>query len=266
MYAMSCGERSSRQIEDRTRVDAAFRIASGNQFPDHSTLCRFRQRTGGEDGTLEDLFTKVLYVSAVAGLGRLQVISVDGYKIWATRRRRPTGPWRWLRKLYPQVLAEAAAADGNCGCESHGHGEAAGGCGCCAQGMLPGLRLEAGSAARRMGWRVPGGADRGRPGDLEAVREPEDAARRQQAEAYLAKARAGQAPPGRVPQEAAVTVAEIALEQATAVHRPGATRTTSGSRPPPAAACWSKQSETGVSSGSGGSGAYGLRCWRYQRD
>ena len=35
MYAMSCGERSSRQIEDRTRVDAAFRIASGNQVPDH---------------------------------------------------------------------------------------------------------------------------------------------------------------------------------------------------------------------------------------
>src|ERR1035437_9369825 len=83
MYAMSCGERSSREIEDRTRTDAGFRVASGNQFPDHSTLCRFRQRAGGEDGPLEDLFTQVLYVCAVAGLGRLRVISVDGSKIWA---------------------------------------------------------------------------------------------------------------------------------------------------------------------------------------
>ena len=68
MYAMSCGVRSSREIEDHTRVDAGFRVASGNQFPDHSTLCRFRQRTGGEDGPLEDLFTQVLYVCAVAGV------------------------------------------------------------------------------------------------------------------------------------------------------------------------------------------------------
>ena len=37
--------------------------------------------------------------------------------------------------------------------------------------------------------------------------------------AYQAKARAGQAPPGRVPEEAAVTVAEIALEQATAAQQ-----------------------------------------------
>ena len=68
MYAMSCGERSSREIEDRTRTDAGFRIASAGQSPDHSTLCRFRQRTGEEDGPLEDLFTQVLYVCAVAGL------------------------------------------------------------------------------------------------------------------------------------------------------------------------------------------------------
>ena len=220
MYAMSCGERSSRQIEDRTRVDAAFRIASGNQFPDHSTLCRFRQRTGGEDGPLEDLFTQVLYVCAVAGLGRLRVISVDGSKIWADASKEANRTLEWLRKLSRQVLAEAAAADGNCGCESHGHGEAAGGCGCCDQGMLPGLGL-CGPAVLPAGW---GGASRAERiaaalADLEAAREAEDAARRQQAEAYLAKARAGQAPPGRVPEEAAVTVAEIALEQATAAQQ-----------------------------------------------
>ncbi len=220
MYAMSCGERSSRQIEDRTRVDAAFRIASGNQVPDHSTLCRFRQRTGGEGGPLEDLFTQVLYVCAVAGLGRLRVISVDGSKIWADASKEANRTLEGLRKLSRKVMEEAAAADGDCECESHGHGEAAGGCGCCDQGMLPGLGL-CGPAVLPAGW---GGASRAERiaaalADLEAAREAEDAARRQQAEGHLAKVRAGQAPPGRVPEEVAVAVAEIALEQATAAQQ-----------------------------------------------
>ena len=223
MYAMSCGVRSSREIEDRTRVDAGFRIASGNQFPDHSTLCRFRQRTGGEDGPLEDLFTQVLYVCAVAGLGRLRVISVDGSKIWADASKEANRTLEGLRKLARKVLEEAAAADGDCGCQGHGHGEAAGagpGCGCCDGGMLPGLGL-CGPAMLPRGW---GGASRTERiaaalADLEAAREAEDAARRKHAEAYLAKARTGQAPPGRIPEEAAVAVAEIALEQAIAAQQ-----------------------------------------------
>ena len=223
MYAMSCGVRSSREIEDRTRVDAGFRIASGNQFPDHSTLCRFRQRTGCEDGPLEDLFTQVLYVCAVAGLGRLRVISVDGSKIWADASKEANRTLEGLRKLARKVLEEAAAADGDCGCQGHGHGEAAGagpGCGCCDGGMLPGLGL-CGPAMLPRGW---GGASRTERiaaalADLEAAREAEDAARRKHAEAYLAKARTGQAPPGRIPEEAAVAVAEIALEQAIAAQQ-----------------------------------------------
>ena len=225
MYAMSCGVRSSREIEDRTRTDAGFRIASGNQFPDHSTLCRFRRRTGGEDGPLEDLFAQVLYVCAVAGLGRLRVVSVDGSKIWADASKEANRTLEGLRKLSRRVLEEAAAADGECGCDGHGHGDAAGGgdtggCGCCDEGMLPGLGL-CGPAVLPAGW---GGASRAERiaaalADLEAARAAEDAARREQAEAYLARARAGQAPPGRIPQEAAVTVAEIALEQAIAAQQ-----------------------------------------------
>jgi len=223
MYAMSCGVRSSREIEDRARMDAGFRVASGNQFPDHSTLCRFRQRTGGENGPLEDLFTQVLYVCAVAGLGRLRVISAAGSKIWADASKEANRTLEGLRKLSRKVLEEAAAADGDCGCQGHGHGEAAGagaGCGCCDGGMLPGLGL-CGRAVLPRGW---GGASRTERiaaalADLEAAREAEDAARRKQAEAYLAKARTGQAPPGRIPEEAAVAVAEIALEQAAAAQQ-----------------------------------------------
>ena len=226
MYAMSCGVRSSREIEDRSRTDACFRIAAANQSPDYSTLCRFRQRTGAEDGPLEDLFTQVLYVCAVAGLGRLRVISVDGSKIWADASKEANRTVEGLRKLSRKVLEEAAAADGECDCGGHGHGEAAGGdggdggCGCCAAGMLPGLGL-CGPAVLPAGW---GGASRAERiaaalADLEAARAAEQAARREQAEAYLARARAGQAPAGGVPAEVAVTVAEIALEQAIAAQQ-----------------------------------------------
>jgi len=226
MYAMSCGVRSSREIEDRSRTDACFRIAAANQSPDYSTLCRFRQRTGAEDGPLEDLFTQVLYVCAVAGLGRLRVISVDGSKIWADASKEANRTVEGLRKLSRKVLEEAAAADGECDCGGHGHGEAAGGdggdggCGCCAAGVLPGLGL-CGPAVLPAGW---GGASRAERiaaalADLEAARAAEQAARREQAEAYLARARAGQAPAGGVPAEVAVTVAEIALEQAIAAQQ-----------------------------------------------
>src|SRR5438034_2698785 len=83
IYAYLQAERSSRKIEDRCRTDAAFRIATGNQFPDHATICRFRSAVAWAGGPLEDLFTRVLFVLAAAGLGRLGVISVDGSKIWA---------------------------------------------------------------------------------------------------------------------------------------------------------------------------------------
>ena len=220
MYAMSCGERSSRQIEARTRTDACFRIAAAGLFPDHATLCRFRRRAGGEDGPLEELFTKMLYVCAVAGLGRLRVISVDGSKIWADASKEANRTLEGLRKLSRKVMEEAAAADGDCECCSHGHGEAAGGCGCCDQGMLPGLGL-CGPVVLPAGW---GGASRrdriaAALADLEAAQQAEEAARRAAAEDYLAKVRAGQAPRGRMPQEAAVAAAQIALERAVAAQQ-----------------------------------------------
>ena len=99
-------------------------------------------------------------------------------------------------------------------------GRRGGQAGCCDGGMLPGLGL-CGPAVLPRGW---GGASRNERiaaalADLEAARQAEDAARREQAEAYLAKARAGKAPPGRIPEEAAVAVAQIALEQAAAAQQ-----------------------------------------------
>ena len=164
IYAYCQAERSSRRIEERCRTDAAFRVATGNLIPDHSTICRFRAAAAHRGGPLEDLFTRVLFVLAVAGLGRLEVISVDGSKIWADASKQANRTEAGLRKLARKILDEAARADGEgCACASagHEHGEAVGlegpdSCGCCDGGMLPGLGLD-GPAVPRGGW---GGAPR----------------------------------------------------------------------------------------------------------
>jgi transposase len=223
IYAYLQAERSSRKIEERCRTDAAFRIATGNQFPDHSTICRFRSRAAGPGGPLEDLFTRVLFVLAAAGLGRLEVISVDGSKIWADASRQANRTEAGLRRLARVILDEAARADGDgCACAGHEHGQAAGAagpqsCGCCDGGMLPGLGLD-GPAVPRNGW---GGAPRAQRiaaglAELEAARLEREQDRRAAAEAYLAAARDGRAPRGAVPAQVAVEVAQLRLEQALA--------------------------------------------------
>src|SRR5215469_7947023 len=223
IYAYLQAERSSRKIEDRCRTDAAFRVATGNQFPDHSTICRFRAKAAGPGGPLEDLFVKVLFVLAVAGLGRLGVIAVDGSKIWADASKQANRTEEGLRKLARKILDDAARADGEgCGCEGHEHGQAAGldgpeCCGCCDGGTLPGLGLD-GPAVPAGGW---GGAPRAARiaaglAELEAARTAREEERRAAAEAYLAAARAGTVPGGPAPAGVAVAAARLRLEQALA--------------------------------------------------
>ena len=226
VYAYCLGERSSRRIEERCRTDAAFRVATGNRVPDHSTVCRFRAAAAGPGGPLEDLFTRVLFVLAAAGLGRLDVISVDGSKIWADASKQANRTEEGLRKLARKVLDEAARADGDgCACDGHGHGEAAGlpgpgACGCCDGGTLPGLGL-GGPAVPRDGW---GGAPRAARiaaglAELEAARQAAEGQRQAAAQAYLDAARAGRPPSGTVPAAAAAAAAELRLEQALAARR-----------------------------------------------
>jgi transposase len=240
VYSYLQGERSSRRIEERCRTDAAFRVATGNQVPDHTTIARFRAAAAGEGGPLEDLFLQVLFVLAAAGLGRLDVVSVDGSKIWANASKQANRTEGGLRKLARKVLDDAARADGEgCGCQGHRHGDAAGlpapdSCSCCDGGMLPGLGLD-GPAVPRGGW---GGAPRAQRiaaglGSLQAARLEKEQARRAAAEEYLAAARDGRAPRGRVPAAIAVEVAELRLERALAADAETAARYAAAGRKKP---------------------------------
>ncbi len=245
LYAYCQGVRSSRKIEERCRTDAAFRVATGNLVPDHAAVCRFRSRAAQAGGPLEDLFTQVLFVLAAAGLGRLDVISADGSKIWADASKQANRTEEGLRKLARSILDEAARADGEgCDCDGHEHGEAAGlgapeSCGCCDGGTLPGLGLD-GPAVPRSGWGGAARAVRIAAGlaELEAARLAQDEVRRAAAEAYLAAARTGAAPPGRIPEGVDVAVAELRLEQAIAARQAqlaAREQAAAAGRPPPGA-------------------------------
>jgi transposase len=223
VYAYLQGERSSRRVEERCRTDAAFRVATGNLVPDHVTIARFRAAAAGEGGPLEDVFLQVLFMLAHAGLGRLDVVSVDGSKIWANASKQANRTEDGLRKLARRILDDAARCDGDgCGCSGHGHGEAAGlpapdSCGCCDGEMLPGLGL-AGPAVPAGGWGSAPRAARIAAGlqSLQAIRLEREAQARAAAETYLAAARDGHAPRGAVPAAIAVEVAELRLERALA--------------------------------------------------
>jgi hypothetical protein len=114
MYAYLRGVLSTRAVEDRCRYDATFRVACGRLIPDHTTFSRFRRHLLAQDGLAEDLFCRVLYVCACAGLGRLSVVAADGVKIAANASKEASRAEAGLRKLAAQVMTdarEAAAAD-----------------------------------------------------------------------------------------------------------------------------------------------------------
>jgi transposase len=77
LYAYAIGERSSRAIERRCRVDIAFRVITAIQVPDHATIARFRARHE------QALGGQVLALCARAGLVSLGVVAVDCTKIAA---------------------------------------------------------------------------------------------------------------------------------------------------------------------------------------
>jgi transposase len=80
IYGYATGIFSSRKIELATYESIPFRYIAGNLHPDHDTISNFRSRFLGQ---LKELFVQVLEMAIVAGVLKVEDISVDGTKIHA---------------------------------------------------------------------------------------------------------------------------------------------------------------------------------------
>lgn len=80
MYAYCVGERSSRRIERLCIDHVAFRVACGDDRPDHTTIARFRAEH--EEAFIE-VFAQVLRLCASRGMVKVGSIAIDGTKIAA---------------------------------------------------------------------------------------------------------------------------------------------------------------------------------------
>jgi len=205
MYSCMRGVLTVRAIEDRCRYDVTFRVACGKQVPDHVMISRFRKRAFGQEGLAEELFYRVLFVCAAAGLGRLTVVACDGVKIAANASKEANRTGAGLERLAAKILAGAEAA------------EAAG-----QAGQVPpaGADLPGGQELPA-GWRDPksrAGRVRACLEELRSEREAAEAAVRAQGQAYPDALQAGTAA-GRTPAAVAVAAQQIRVQKAVAAQQ-----------------------------------------------
>jgi len=80
VYSYCLGVTSSRKIEALCHVDVAYRVLTASLFPDHTVICRFRQRN---NDLLKHLFVETLRLASEAGMLRAGTVSLDGTKMAA---------------------------------------------------------------------------------------------------------------------------------------------------------------------------------------
>jgi transposase/transposase InsO family protein len=106
LYAYCVGLPSSRKIEKACWEDAAFRVLTGNQQPDHSRISDFRRR---HLPALADLFVQVLRLCQKAGLVSLGQVALDGTKVKANASKHKAMSHERMLKSERQLEAEMRA-------------------------------------------------------------------------------------------------------------------------------------------------------------
>jgi len=108
IYSYCTGERSSRRIEKNCQTDVAYKVITANQYPDHSTISRFRK---DNEAHLKTLFLEILRLCAEAGLVKLGKVSLDGTKIQANASLAANRTWKHWEQEIEKMLSEAASQD-----------------------------------------------------------------------------------------------------------------------------------------------------------
>jgi transposase len=106
LYAYGVGLPSSRRIEKACWEDAAFRVLTGNQQPDHSRISDFRRR---HLDALAGLFVQVLRLCQKAGLVSLGQVALDGTKVKANASKHKAMSHERMLKSEQQLEGEMRA-------------------------------------------------------------------------------------------------------------------------------------------------------------
>lgn len=103
IYGYATGIFSSRKIELATYESIPFRYIAGNLHPDHDTVANFRSRFLEQ---LKELFVQVLEMAVLAGVLRVEDISVDGTKIHADASKSKAVSHKRLEEKRVQLRME----------------------------------------------------------------------------------------------------------------------------------------------------------------
>jgi len=116
LYGLTQGIGSSRRLEWACGHALDFMWLAGGRLLDHSTLCQFRVRFGGE---LKDLFRHLGRLALSMGVVRLNHVAIDGTRVSASSSRHGTRSVKgieeelaYLDERLESMLAEAAQVDG----------------------------------------------------------------------------------------------------------------------------------------------------------
>lgn len=80
IYAYATGTFSSRRIATKLEDDVAYRVLAAGNFPQHRTICAFRQRHLVD---FKAVFIQVVQLAGQLGLAQLGTLAIDGTKVGA---------------------------------------------------------------------------------------------------------------------------------------------------------------------------------------
>lgn len=115
IYAYATGTFSSRRIAQKIEEDVAFRVLAAGNFPQHRTICDFRQEHLQK---FIELFKQVVLIAKSSGLIKLGRVAIDGTKVKANASRHKAMSYdrmkqeeKRLESEIEELLKQAERAD-----------------------------------------------------------------------------------------------------------------------------------------------------------
>ena len=105
IYAYATGTFSSRRIAQKIEEDVAFRVLAAGNFPQHRTICDFRQEHLQK---FVELFKQVVLIAKNSGLIKLGRVAIDGTKIKANASRHKAMSYDRMKQEENKLEAEIA--------------------------------------------------------------------------------------------------------------------------------------------------------------